>query len=324
MLRVLVVDDMPVFIAYMENVIPWEVHGFQLVGTAKDGQEALEIAASLKPDIVLTDITMPHMDGLSLTEALKAILPGVSVVMITGHTEFQYARSALRLGVSDYLVKPFEAQELLITLLKLKQEYQKYREDRLQYENFEALKSATLLRQLVLAQNMEYYTSELIEDSSSLPLTISLQKSYGIRVATLSVPSDALERASLERILLETLADGRDLFQFTDYDDHLVVLLCYPDERDHAFYRDDMDHLIEGIFAKLELKVHWGISGLHVIRDSNPHLVLSLTSISSGLKRAYFQALEQLTAVIGALALNPTLKRQRIAKIGRASCRERV
>ncbi len=325
MLRVLVVDDMPIFVAFMETLIPWEAHGFQLVGSAKDGQEALAMAKESQPNIVLTDITMPHMDGLSLAEALKAVLPDVSIVMITGHTEFQYAHSALRLGVSDYLVKPFEAQELLITLLKLKQAHQKSADVRLQYADLEALRTATLLRQLLLSQTLDVQLNRALLNADKLPLMSSLSEAYGIRVATIAFPSEANDRPSIERILTETLADGRAIYQFTDYDDHLVVLLCYPDPKDHAFYRDDIDHLVHGISQKLALTVHLGISPYQPLNkrvlDQGSPLELSspvdqgtaLAQVAPVLKRAYQQALDQLNHYLGQHMQNPVLKRQRIA-----------
>lgn len=304
MLRVLVVDDMPVFVDFMASVIPWETHGFQLVGTARDGQEALSLAPRLKPHIVLTDITMPHMDGLALTEALKSILPEVAVVLITGHTEFQYARNALRLGAADYLVKPFEAQELLITLLSIKQQLQSKVTSRARYDDIDALHTATLLRQLFLSHSLDL--EALLSEStySELPLSKCLRSLYGFRVATLAFSQAAGERDSLERIVGDSLADGGILFQFTDYDDHLVVLLCYPSLKDTTFYRDDVDALIRAIQDKLEVSVHLGISPLYVCDGQGPF---------PAIKRALSEALGQLAASPGASAPTPLLKRHRIA-----------
>ena len=78
LLKVMVVDDMPVFLAYMKEVIPWHDHGFELVCEAKDGREALASALACKPVIVLTDINMPYLDGFEFVQSLKQLLPSCS------------------------------------------------------------------------------------------------------------------------------------------------------------------------------------------------------------------------------------------------------
>lgn len=330
MLRVLVVDDMPVFVQFMENIIPWEAHGFQLVGTARDGQEALVLATQYQPDIVLTDITMPHMDGLELMKALKNSLPQISVVMITGHTEFQYAREALRHGATDYLVKPFEAQELLITLLRIKQQHIDQHQLRAAegklYSDLEALRTATLLRQLLLAQASEELALDMYTE---LPLLQSLRAAYGFRIAAISFPKDAADRSSIERIVADTLADGCALYQFTDYDDHLIALICYSNQQNSAFYRDDVDRLIAAIQEKLTLALHLGISDLiemPFLPDATVGQNASdgsteqnaMTTIAPLLKHSYLTALALLKDAEGrsgarSTAPSPQLKRQRIA-----------
>ena len=119
MIKIMIVDDMPIFREYLTSCIDWNAYGFELCCEAKNGKEALEKFEVFYPDIVLTDINMPHIDGLELAERLMESYPDVSVVLISGHSEFEYARQAIKIGVSDYIVKPFEKEELILTLLKL-------------------------------------------------------------------------------------------------------------------------------------------------------------------------------------------------------------
>nr|MDA3845816.1 response regulator [Vallitaleaceae bacterium] len=108
--------------------IPWNDYGFKVIGEAKNGEEALEMADSLQPDIVLTDINMPKMDGLTFAQKLIDIAPNTGIIFITGHNEFEYAKKAIRIGASDYILKPFEKEELILTLLKLKDNIHKANE----------------------------------------------------------------------------------------------------------------------------------------------------------------------------------------------------
>ena len=119
MIKIMIVDDMPIFLEYLKEAIDWAAYGFELCCEAKNGQEAYEKAILHQPDIVLTDIMMPYVDGLTLTEKLNQLNPEIMVVLITGNSEFEFARKAIRLGVVDYIVKPFEKEELILTLLNL-------------------------------------------------------------------------------------------------------------------------------------------------------------------------------------------------------------
>jgi two-component system response regulator YesN len=128
MQRIMIVDDESIFREYLHSALDWEAYGFEICGEAKNGVEALELMEKTMPHIALVDITMPFMDGIELTERLKERYPAVSVVLITGHNEFEYARKAVKLGVDDYILKPFSKDELTLTLIKLQKEHQKAQE----------------------------------------------------------------------------------------------------------------------------------------------------------------------------------------------------
>lgn len=119
MIRIMIVDDMPIFLEYLRGCIDWNSYGFEICCEAHDGREALEKIEQFYPDVVLTDITMPYVNGLELAEKVTRDYPEISVILITGNNEFEYARKAVKLGVCDYIVKPFEKEELILSLLKL-------------------------------------------------------------------------------------------------------------------------------------------------------------------------------------------------------------
>ena len=112
MMKVFLVDDEIAIRENLRNSFPWEEHGFQLVGEAPDGEMALPMIRDLNPDILLTDIRMPFMDGMELCAQVKRMLPWVGVVILSGYDDFSYAQKAISLGVKEYLLKPITADEL--------------------------------------------------------------------------------------------------------------------------------------------------------------------------------------------------------------------
>lgn len=112
MTSVLIVDDEKYVRMGIRSETDWALIGCEVVGEASNGVEALEIAESVRPDLVISDIRMPKMDGIELAEKLIEKYPGTKVIFLTAYNEFEYARKAVRIGVSDYLLKPFRDGEL--------------------------------------------------------------------------------------------------------------------------------------------------------------------------------------------------------------------
>lgn len=92
--------------------------GFTLAGEAQDGEMALSMIHEIKPDILITDIKMPFMDGLELCRIVRKIQPWIRIIILSGHDEFEYAKQAISIGIDDYLLKPFTAEELIEALKK--------------------------------------------------------------------------------------------------------------------------------------------------------------------------------------------------------------
>ncbi len=109
---VVLVDDEQVILTGLMRVIPWEEYGCRVAGTAADGREGIELIRRVRPDILFTDIRMPNMDGLSMVAALKSEFPALKIAVLTAYRDFDYARQAITLGVSRYLLKPSKMDEL--------------------------------------------------------------------------------------------------------------------------------------------------------------------------------------------------------------------
>ena len=132
--RVLLVDDEEEIRRGISCKIDWLRLGFMLVGQAGNGEEALELAEQLRPDVVLTDIKMPFMDGLELCRRLRQSLPAAKLVVFSGFDDFEYARQAVSMGVSEYILKPINAPELMQVLSKLREQLDRQRAERLDME----------------------------------------------------------------------------------------------------------------------------------------------------------------------------------------------
>jgi len=116
---VFLVEDEVVVRESIRDSVPWAGSGFHLAGEAADGEMALPLIQDLKPDILITDIKMPFMDGLELARIVRRNLPWVKIIILSGHDEFSFAREAISLAVTDYLLKPLSAADLLATLRRV-------------------------------------------------------------------------------------------------------------------------------------------------------------------------------------------------------------
>lgn len=123
--KVFCVEDEVLLRNGIKNNIHWEATEYTFSGDAADGEEALPLIKEAKPDILITDIKMPFMDGLELSRLVKKELPDIKIIILTGHDEFDFAREALSIGVTEYLLKPFSASKLLEVLGEVSASIQK-------------------------------------------------------------------------------------------------------------------------------------------------------------------------------------------------------
>ncbi|AEM77977.1 response regulator transcription factor [Thermoanaerobacter wiegelii] len=115
-MKILIVDDEPIVREGLKNNINWDEMNLEVVGSASDGRNALEIFTKSSIDIVLTDIRMPFMDGLELTRKVKEIDPLIIVILLSAYDDFKYAQQAIKLGAFDYILKPIDVDVLKQTV----------------------------------------------------------------------------------------------------------------------------------------------------------------------------------------------------------------
>ncbi len=131
MYRVLIVDDEPIIRLGLQKMIQWEKEGFVVVKDVKNGQEAIEFIHDEDIDLIITDISMPKMDGIELIREVRKHNKSIKVIFLTGYREFEYAVEGIKLNVEDYLLKPIDPKELKRVLIKIK----KILDDKYELEN---------------------------------------------------------------------------------------------------------------------------------------------------------------------------------------------
>lgn len=137
MLKIFLAEDEVVVRETIKRMIPWEELGFELVGEAADGEMALPLLIRQQPDLLITDIKMPFMDGLTLARLAKKEIPGLKVVILSGYDDFNYAKQAIGIGVEDYLLKPITKNVLIERLSEIRSRYEHEKTQKEYYEKFQ-------------------------------------------------------------------------------------------------------------------------------------------------------------------------------------------
>lgn len=121
--KVILVDDEIEAIQAMEHKMDWDGLGFEVSGSATNGVKALELVENIQPDVVITDIKMPYMNGLELAQKLNNDYPNIHIIIFTGFDEFEYAKEAVHLEIEEYMLKPVNAVELSDCMGKIERDF---------------------------------------------------------------------------------------------------------------------------------------------------------------------------------------------------------
>lgn len=194
MYKVLIVDDESIIRNGLYNMIPWLSLGISDVLTASCAKEALKIVQESKPDIMLTDICMPEMDGLEMTKIMLEIVPDLKVIVLTGYDDFKYAQKSCSLGVKDFILKPVD-ESCLVKCIKAQVAH-------IQSELQSAVKNNILSRKRMLENQREFEKSlmKLTEKSVDQTDTIEIpeglnfadNKEYQVAVLTPEISEDSI------------------------------------------------------------------------------------------------------------------------------------
>lgn len=172
--KILLVDDEAEVRTSIIKKIDWSAVGFQVVGDAENGLDAMEKIEQIEPDVVLTDIRMPYMDGLELAEQLQKVRPSIKIVLFSGYDDFEYAKKAIQLNIIEYILKPVNAEEMMGILSRIRttldEEMQRLRDLTNLQESFR--KNLPILR--------EKFLSNLVKGDVEVSDVPILMKEYGL------------------------------------------------------------------------------------------------------------------------------------------------
>lgn len=297
MINLLIVDDEERARTGIRTLIDWASHDVDIIGEAGDGLEALELMRQHRVDILLADIRMPEMDGLTLIERVKQEFPHTRSVIMSGYNDFSYVKKAIALGASDYLLKPSRRQEITDTIVNVVGEIleEKRQNEHLQQltagfrESLPLLKERTL-SQLVLSEEVSYdkiraslelnrivlpydYFAVLVMQIDNLH---SLQKSY---------PAFDLEllKYGLKNICEETVAQPNIGLSF-EHQDEIIAILNMPAELNG----DELLELAQAFQTNAKKYLKLGISvGIGLVGTQLPSLNISYTSAVNALDDHY-------------------------------------
>lgn len=165
--RVLIADDECIFREAMKSSFSWKEYDCFVCGEAQNGEDALEQIGRLRPDIILVDINMPFINGLLFIEKAREIMPDLIFVIISGYSEFDYAKEAIRLGVTAYLLKPIDENELAVVLKQVVKHLEERSQDRAERESLRAAVSEQYLspkrRNEILIAGQRRKLSKIVE-----------------------------------------------------------------------------------------------------------------------------------------------------------------
>ncbi|MDQ0088920.1 two-component system response regulator YesN [Paenibacillus anaericanus] len=232
MKSLLVVDDEKHYADSLAETIPWSTLGISQVLKAYSASEALTLMESLPVDILMTDIRMPHINGLELIEQARRRIPGLKCLLLTGYSDFDYARKAIELQALDYLLKPAKDEQLLAAMGRIVKQLEQERSFeqgfRIYRDNSAELKAGLLLK--VLSGNLK--DKALAEKLKLFDLPLPIPGPVSLCLVRLGPPfegqdlySQFLIRFAINNMLEELLMERYDCWSATDDDGNLLVLV---------------------------------------------------------------------------------------------------
>jgi len=265
MLKVMIVDDEFYFREAIKISLPWNELGFEICSEAKNGRDALEKVEAINPEIIIVDINMPIMDGLEFVQHLRESNDDIKIIFLTGHSEFNYARQAVKLGVFNYLLKPVDEDELKKTLLDLKNIIEnenriKMEMDRLKKQVWDSI---PLLRDKFLNELLRGNLSR--KDDGTLKrmeyLNINCSSDYYLAVTIELDIDESLgwndEDKQLWKFAVSNIADEilSEKFLFDrcyDNDDRICIIIGADDDGKRNELLSDLEYRLEWIRALVD------------------------------------------------------------------------
>lgn len=256
MYKLILVDDEEDVREGVSQEIDWQSYGFEVIAKAENGKEALELVERCRPDVVVTDIKMPFMNGLQLAEAVRQQFPATRIIILTGFDEFEYAQKAVKLNIDEYVLKPFSANELIDVLAKVKSRMD---EEAAHRENIQMLRDSYRKSLPVLR---EVFLSSLLSGKLANEDILAKAHEYGVEltgteflVSVICLDNSKKEEQQLllfavKNIVQEQVGDRHHGIVFLHNDQ--VVLLMRKEQDDSRRLQDQTQAVLEEIRRTVE------------------------------------------------------------------------
>ncbi len=268
--KVMLVDDEEDVAQAIMKKMSWEEMGFETPKYAHNGLEALELSEEYRPDIVMTDIQMPYMDGMELSRNLRKLYPNIRIIIFSGYDEFEYAKEAIRLEAEEYILKPIDADELKGVFSRVHEALDRDLDEKLNVEKLENyyMDSLPLLQEDFFASLVD---GRIAEDRIGKLLSdyrIELHGPYYliaiVHISTSSVPegmNPVLLSVSVRKLLEERM-DPKWGCKFFSYLGSTVMLAQLESEKDASAFTDDCDRLCRLAESMCKASVTIGIGSI--------------------------------------------------------------
>lgn len=245
----MIVDDESIIRDGLTNMIEWEKFGYKVIAQAANGEKAFELAIDLKPNIIITDIFMPVMDGIELAKKVKYELPQTVIIFLSGYNEFVYAQKAVEIGIFRYLTKPIREEELLLTLQDARKDLEHKVLEEAQIKKLESLIRESiplikerffislikgLLNENEITNKLKYLNIE-ISEGSFICIVINIDNYFNL-VSKSGEADIYLIKFAVKNISEEILSgiDGQ-IFTFEDNNNDLGILVCFKEKKNFNY-----------------------------------------------------------------------------------------
>jgi two-component system, response regulator YesN len=240
-LLVMILDDEYLVRELLKNSIIWDEMGMTIAAEASGTMEALDIVEEVQPDIVFVDICMPIMDGLEFSRRVLEKYPQIKIIILTGHDEFEYAKESVKIGVTDFLLKPINTDEIKKVLLRIRENVEEEKLIKKEYselkrqieENFPYLKEKFYndllfgsLSETEIEKKLPYYSISF----KSLNFQIAvIESTYSSTRETSNEENLLILRLQCLEIIKKYFNDNQNIFSFTGLKGNIVLLMNNPD-----------------------------------------------------------------------------------------------
>lgn len=288
MLKLIIVDDEPRIRRGLKNCLLWNEMGIQIVAEAENGQEAIEVAKSIKPDIMLLDTYMPIKNGIEVAQEVAVFLPECTVIIVSGYDEFEYAQQAIECGVFSYILKPVDKKKLRNTVhkaIEAKMKQRSIKEYSEWAENYIETNKQQLKKNIILNWIKASVTKEDIEKKQKV-LSIDENKAYCMFIiCKLSVMKNKEEVKHPMLMGFEEIADkyvrsvfGNDTILAEFEEDKCVGFFEYKNKTDVDVMLRESTQAIENHCGYVCISEYTIVENILCMRDKYNELIAACES----------------------------------------------